>query len=221
QTLRSMVEEFLVSATKEIKLNSFEQKILTTLENFILNKNNAVICYPNQDFFLVISLQLVLKDYMYNYKYKDNFTKRTSVLLITNKKRILELLQNLRVVYSKFIKNCFEKHKLFRDKLGFCDLDDSYYAQCNWNYILNLYYDRKIPETIPFNFLFPISIGYFNFKQLSRGTRNKIGRRDDKQGSVFYITDNINVLKNMDLEVDYALIDYTSINKFVNFGQQG
>ena len=56
QTLRSMVEEFLVSATKEIKLNSFEQKILTTLENFILNKNNAVICYPNQDFFLVISL---------------------------------------------------------------------------------------------------------------------------------------------------------------------
>lgn len=216
-----MVEEFLVSATKEIKLNSFEQKILTTLEDFILNKNNAVICYPNQDFFLVISLQLVLKDYMYNYKYKDNFTKRTSVLLITNKKRILELLQNLRVVYSKFIKNCFEKHKLFRDKLGFCDLDDSYYAQCNWNYILNLYYDRKIPETIPFNFLFPISIGYFNFKQLSRGTRNKIGRRDDKQGSVFYITDNINVLKNMDLEVDYALIDYTSINKFVNFGQQG
>jgi hypothetical protein len=69
-----MVEEFLIFATKKIKLNSFEQKILTTLEDFILNKNNVVICYPNQDFFLTLSLQLVLKDYMNNYKYKDDFT---------------------------------------------------------------------------------------------------------------------------------------------------
>jgi hypothetical protein len=215
-----MVEDNLVFATKEIKINTFEQKVLTSLEDLILNKQKVVICYPNKDFFLTLALQLVLKDYIKNYKYKDNFKKRTSVLVITNKKRALDLLQNLYIESSKFIKNSLEKHKVFREREGFCNLDDAYNAQCNWNHILNVYYSGKVPELIPFNFLLPISIGYFSFKQLSRGTRNKIGRRDNKQGSVLYITDNLNVLKNLDIDVDYVLIDFSSINKFMKFAKQ-
>lgn len=216
-----MMEELLVFNGSDIKISMFEKKILAALEDIILNKLNVAVCYPNQHFFPFLVLHTVLKDYIENYKYRKDFTKRISVLAITNKKKFLNYLENTGFIYSQLKYKFFEKHKFFRDRGVFCDLNDSYYAQCNWNHILNDYYNGKIPEIIPLDFILPIAIGYFNFRQLNRGIRNKIGRKDNKQRPVFYITDNINILKNMEFKADYIFIDYTYTRKFLNFVPNG
>ncbi|WP_241736693.1 DISARM system-associated protein DrmE [Anoxybacillus flavithermus] len=215
------VEKFLGFEDTKIRLNMFEQKILTNLKDIILNKANIVFCYPKQCFFWILVLHTVLQDYLQNYKYRDDFAKRISVLVITDKNKFTKFLNNISVLYREFQYKIFEKHEFFRDKGIFCDLNDSYYAQCNWNHILNVYYDGKIPENIPINFILPVAVGYFNFKQMNRGERNKIGRKDNKQKPVFYVTDNINILKSIDFEVDYIFIDYTYIRGFVNPALKG
>lgn len=216
-----MMEELLVFNGSSIKINTLEKNFLAALEYIILKKFNVAVCYPNKHLFPLIVLNTVIKDYMEQYKYRKDFTKRISVLVITNRKKFLNYLENTNFIYSRLKYKFFEKHKFFRDKGVFCDLNDNYYAQCNWNHILNRYYDGKIPEIIPLNFILPIAIGYYNFKQLSRGTRNKIGKKDNKQFPVFYISDNINILNNLEFEADYIFIDYTSTRKFLNFVPNG
>lgn len=218
---KNVFEELLILDNKNIKFNSLENEILVSMENIILNKSNIVLCFPNKNFFPFIVLNAVFKDYFENYKHREDFTRRISVVVITNKKSFVNFLNTLNFNYSKLVKTFFEKHRFFRESGVFCNLNDGYFAQCNWNHILNRYFNNQIPDSIPLNYILPVEIGYFSFKKLNRGERNKIGRQDNIQQSVFYISDNLNILRDMKVEADYIFVDFTYIKKFHNVSTNG
>ncbi|MGV2516426.1 UNVERIFIED_CONTAM: hypothetical protein FO517_20870, partial [Bacillus subtilis] len=62
----------------------------------------------------------------------------------------------------------------------------------------------EIPELIPLYYVMPVASGRKNFKPISRGERNTLGRVDNIQPPTFTFSDTIKTLETNDLqEFDY------------------
>lgn len=196
--------------------NYLDNLILHNLRDSIINSKNVVLSYANKDFFIHMAMFLTFQQYFVNYQYDKELEKRVSVLLLTDKQYAVDYLMSNKINSVEFFKYGFEKHRVFNQKGLFCNLDDPFFAQCNWKHILNNYYNTNIPVFLPLHFVFPVSVGYKKFVTLPRGERNKVGRKDDKQQAVFFVTDNHKIFDERLEGIDYFFIDHSRINKFVN-----
>jgi hypothetical protein len=196
-----------------ITRTEIEDFIIKKMDGCIRDKDDLLICYPNSDFFIPIFIESVLNNELNHFNEKEDPTKRTITLVITGNKKVVNIIKEIAVKIEDIFKMCKSHHQFLMENNIFCDINDPYYARIYWRHILSIYYENIIPDTVPLNYIFPISTGYHTFKQLSRGTMNKIGRKDNIQESVFLITNNINVLNHEHLFYDYVFIDFSSINK--------
>lgn len=204
----------------------FKNNILTNtkLEGFLLkeirscihNKEDLLISFPNSKFIIPIVLESVISNETENFINKEDPTKRSTILFITNNKEIINEFKSISMKSEDIFEICKFQHQILIDKNIFCDINDVYYARIYWRHILSNYYKNSVPALVELYYILPISIGYHTFNQLSRGKMNKIGRKDNSQESVFLITNNINALNNDQLNYDYVFIDFSTINKSIS-----
>ncbi|GJI60016.1 hypothetical protein BATMR_30440 [Bacillus altitudinis] len=91
-------------------------------------------------------------------------------------------------------------------------MGDGYFTRVYWRHILYHYYEGKLPQEIPFHYVFPIASGYRKFKTLSSGNRNVLGRKDS-QNPTIYVTENLDMLKEQEQRFDYIFVDCSYIKK--------
>ena len=204
-----------------IKLGELDEFLIRGIIDCIYTKENFLICYPNKKMFLPLVISAVLRNEIQNYKFSSVPTKRTTILLIADKKHSLEILTRTMVYVNSWFNICNEQYRYFNSKGIFCNIDDPYFSRIYWRHILNRYFNSDIPESVPLHYLLPISTGYHSFQAISRGERNNIGRKDNVQSPVFLVTENIGILKNKDIKYDYCFIDGSFTSKTFAAPSQG
>lgn len=91
-------------------------------------------------------------------------------------------------------------------------MNDKTYSMVYWRTYLSRYFNNDIPELIPLYYIMPVARGRKNFKPISRGERNTLGRVDNIQPPTFTFSDTIKTLETKDLqEFDYIFVDGNSI----------
>lgn len=210
---------------EKMKFNSlfYNNQALTStqIENFLINetnncikeKDNILVCYPNQSYFIRLVIEAVLKNEMDNFQFSPNPSKRTSILIISKNKELVNLLEKIRIDISYVFEICRKQHKFLMENNFFCNIDSQYHTKLYWRHFLSKYYENSVPENIPLHYILPISVGYHRLIQIPRGNMNKIGRKDKEQESVFMVTGNVDLINSKDFKYDYLFIDFTTINK--------
>lgn len=96
-------------------------------------------------------------------------------------------------------------------------MNDKTYSMVYWRTYLSRYFNNEIPELIPLYYVMPVASGRKNFKPISRGERNTLGRVDNIQPPTFTFSDTIKTLETNDLqEFDYIFVDGKSIKGNIN-----
>lgn len=184
--------------------------MVNELADCIQKPESFLVCTPNKKIFFKLVLEALCKDELINFKCKQQPEKRARILIISNRSDTMEFFSDCTVNTNILFQSCRELHQL----LGYCDMNDSYFAKVYWRHILYQYYNGNIPEQVPLHFVYPLATGYHTFHTISRGDRNALGRKDSQEPT-FYVTDNINILKNESLEFDYIFVDCSKIKKIV------
>lgn len=200
---------------KLISRTDLEDFIISETIDSIRNKDNILVCYPNPQYIIPLIIETVLKNELENFKYSEDPSKRTTILIISKNKELINMLKNVYVRKDYVYEISKIQHKHLMDSNVFCNIDNAYYAKLYWRHILSKYYVDEVPERILLHYFLPISYGYHTFSQISRGDMNKIGRKDNIQQSVFFITSNSNLINSNDNNYDYIFIDYTTIDKYI------
>lgn len=195
----TFIERFLVSETMDC----------------IKNKDNILVCYPNLQYLLLLIINLVLKNEQENFKFSEDPSKRTTVLIVSKNKNLISILKNVYIRTDFIYEISRTQHEYLMKNKVFCNIDDHYYTKLYWRHVFSKYYKDDNPEKIPLHYFLPISYGYHTFSQLSRGDMNKIGRKDSIQESVFFVTSNVNLISSHDIKYDYVFVDYTTIDKYI------
>jgi hypothetical protein len=190
-----------------------EDFLLKEIRSCIHTKKDLLIQFPNPKLIIPIILESVITNEREYFVDKEDPTKRSTILFITNNKEIINVLERISIKSENIFEICKFQHQILMKKKIFCDINDPYNARFYWRHILNNYFNNEIPELIPLHYCLPISMGYHTFNQLSRGKMNKIGRKDNSQESVYLITNNINAINNDQINYDYVFIDFSTINK--------
>lgn len=195
----------------KLQLSSLDERVIDQVVDCIKTKDNHLVIYPNKKLFLPLVILAVLRNEASNFRYFSNPCKRTTVLVLTNRKSVVNTLQEFRLLSTGIFEICQKQHQYFMEKGIFCDISDPFFTRVYWRHHLSNYYEGQIEQEIPLHFIYPISFGYTTFQSISRGNRNMIGRKDAVQQPVFFITDNIKWLGNM--ECDYTFVDCSYMDK--------
>nr|WP_256464002.1 DISARM system-associated protein DrmE [Halobacillus salinarum] len=212
-TVKGNVLEQLYYNNKAILNSEIESSLIKEIINCIKNKDNILVCYPNPQYIISLIIQVVLRNEIENFKYNEDPSKRTTILIVSKNKELLNILKDIYLSKECIFEICKIQHKFLMENNIFCNIDNPYYAKLYWKHILNRYYKNDIPEKIPLHYIYPISYGYHTFSQLSRGDMNKVGRKDNNQDSTFFITSNSNIINSNQVNYDYVVIDYSTIDK--------
>lgn len=145
------------------------------------------------------------------FRTRDNPSKRAEILVITNRLEMLAFLETCRVNTEKLFQTCRSIHQF----IGYCNMEDTYFGRVYWRHILYNYYEGKLPQEVPLQYIYPIATGYHKFKTLSRGNRNIIGRKDS-QNPAIYITENLEILNEQEHCFDYIFVDCSYIKKGIS-----
>jgi hypothetical protein len=211
----------LIYNNKLINSSIVEKYLIDETLDCIRNKDDILICYPNPLYLIPLIIETVLNNELENFKFSEDPTKRTTVLIISRNKELINILKNF-LIKTDYIYDVSKiQHRYLMDRNVFCDINNPYYAKLYWKHILTNYYEGNVPDKLPLHYFFPISYGYHTFTQLSRGNMNKIGRKDNIQKSVFFISSNINLIYSNDTNYDYVFIDYTTIEKYIPIIRKG
>lgn len=195
---------------RDLHLYKEEQSVISELADCIQNQESFLICTPNIKIFYTLILEALCKDELINFKYKQKPERRAKILIVTNRREMMDFFVNCTINTHTLFQSCRELHQ----HLGYCDMNDPYFAKVYWRHILYQYYNGNIPDQVPLHFVYPVATGYHTFHTVSRGNRNVLGRKDNQE-STFYITDNVNILKNQSSEFDYIFVDCSRIKKII------
>lgn len=202
----------------EAENENLEVQIQDVLKQKVINNKRFLLCHPSKKYWIDFIFQSALNDYTIQYQKREDYTRRISFLIISKDKFFSEYLQSLNISIQTAYTLGIEKHKYFSSKNVFSSIDDKYFFQCNTKHFLEKSSNNQIPDEIPLHYILPISKGYKIFSNINRGARNKIGRYDNKQQPVFYISNGINILTEEKLpNFDHIFIDCTSIDEVSTF----
>ncbi|MDS9995381.1 DISARM system-associated protein DrmE [Bacillus atrophaeus] len=194
-----------------ILVNELNKYIIHFFEKEWINKKNSVFIYPNIEIFLELIISCVY-NLEKNLECKKNLSKRSSVLIISRNQKLIEKIKEVNVKTSDVFVQCNRYHKVLNENGFFCDMNDKTYSMVYWRTYLSRYFNNEIPELIPLYYIMPVSRGRKNFKPISRGERNTLGRVDNIQPPTFTFSDTIKTLETKDLqEFDYIFVDGNSI----------
>ncbi|ARO59421.1 DISARM system-associated protein DrmE [Bacillus cereus] len=208
ETLNYSSRPLIKCVNDEFQFYKEEESVVNELADCIKNQEEFLVCTPNTKLFFSLVIQTLCKDEMINFKSKDVPEKRAQILIITNRRHMLDFLMNCTVNAGLLFSTCSKLHQY----LGYCNMDDPYFTRVYWRHFLYQYYKGEIANEIPLHYIYPIAVGYHTFHTISRGNRNVLGRKDG-QGPVFYITDNFNILQEQNLNFDYTFVDCSKIKK--------
>lgn len=215
RTVQGYIPSPIFYKDKSICWTYIEEFLLSETIDSIRDKSNILVCYPNPQFLIPIVIETVLKNELENFKYSEDPSKRTTILIVSKNKELINVLKNVYIRTDYVYEISKIQHRHLIDSNVFCNMDNPYYTKLYWRYIFNKYYESEVPEKIPLHYFLPISPGYYTFSQLSRGDMNKIGRKDNVQEAVFLITSNRDLINSNDIDYDYIFIDYTTIDKYI------
>ncbi|WP_336183545.1 DISARM system-associated protein DrmE [Bacillus sp. 205(2023)] len=194
-----------------ILVNELNKYIIQFFEKEWINKKNSVFIYPNIEIFLELIISCVY-NLEKNLEYKKNLSKRSSVLIISRNQKLIEKIKEVNVKTSDVFVQCNRYHKVLNENGFFCDMNDKTYSMVYWRTYLSRYFNNKIPGSIPLYYIMPVARGRKNFKPISRGERNTLGRVDNIQPPTFTFSDTIKTLETKELqEFDYIFVDGNSI----------
>ncbi|RLQ90214.1 DISARM system-associated protein DrmE [Planomicrobium sp. Y74] len=198
--------------TEIIEKNKIAPAELVLKKNFIKEKSNSIIISENSNFqsFLITHNVLTYEKDFYNIK---NPSKRTSILIITKNSGLVDILLNLEILAEDVYQYSKLKGNQLRENNIFCDLNNTVFAFVYWKDILYNYYNGNVPATLPLHYIFPIAKGRKNFNKYSRGNRNKLGRKDNKQSAVFIVSDILSTAYDKENCFDHIYIDGETITK--------
>lgn len=204
-------KSFLKCNTIDFNLFNEEMSIINELITGIKKRENYLVCTPNEKMFFSLLLQTLYKEETINFKHNKQPEKRLEVLIITNKNNMKEFFLNCTVNSNELFLLCNRLHH----HLGFCNIDDPYFARVYWRHLLYKYYSGEIPSEVPLHYIYPVATGYHTLQTISRGNRNLLGRKDS-QPPTFSITDNIDKLEDQSIKYDYVFVDCSRIKKNIS-----
>lgn len=199
-----------------ILVNELNNYIIHSFEKEWVNKENSVFIYPNNEIVLELIISCVY-NLEKNFECKKNLIKRSSILIISRNRKLIEKIKEVNIKTSDVFVHCNRYHKVLNANGFFCDMNDKTYSMVYWRTYLSRYFNNEIPELIPLYYVMPVASGRKNFKPISRGERNTLGRVDNIQPPTFTFSDTIKTLETNDLqEFDYIFVDGKSIKGNIN-----
>ncbi|ANU18361.1 hypothetical protein BBI11_15540 [Planococcus maritimus] len=181
-------------------------------KNFINEKNDSIFVNTDNIFRNSLIVQNVI-DFEKKYYNEKNPMKRTSILIVTKNSELIDFILELETLTEDVYEYSKLKGRQLRENDIFCDMNDATFAFVYWRDVLANYYNSNTPAIIPTHYIFPIAKGRKNFKEYSRGNRNKLGRKDNKQKPVFLISDILSTAYDEELAFDHVFIDAETIKR--------
>ncbi|QHJ93496.1 hypothetical protein C7M16_00518 [Bacillus subtilis] len=185
-----------------------EECMVDEIVGSLLRKENILLCTPRKYIFPHLVLRALNMDETMGFQKRENPSKRAEILVVTNRLEMLAFLETCLVNAERLFQICSNIHQF----IGYCNMGDTYFARVYWRHILYHYYEGKLPQDVPFHYIYPVAAGYRKFNALSRGNRNVLGRKDS-QNPTIYVTENLDMLNEQEHSFDYIFVDCSFIKK--------